>query len=56
MKNYRYVIVFDYLRALTDSQNLLPQTLVENGFALDPGVFLQYPNLGAIKVYKRTDP
>lgn len=47
--NYDYVIVFDYLRSLTDSQNLLTEFLTDNHYS-ELKVF-EYPNLGFIRIY-----
>ncbi len=47
--NYQEVIVFDYLRSLTDSQNLLPKYLLNHGYY--ESQILDYPNLGFIRIY-----
>ena len=47
--NYQRVIVFDYLRSLTDSRNLVPQTLQSWGWVEEK--VLVYPNIGMIRIY-----
>lgn len=49
--NYQNVIVFDYLRSLTDSQNLLPKYLLSHGYY--ESRILDYPNLGFIRIYSQ---
>ncbi len=50
-KNYQYLIVFDYLRSLTDRENLLPQILDDFGF--HQSQIYDYPNLGFIRIYSK---
>ncbi len=47
--NYQNVVLFDYLRSLTDSSNLLPQYLLARNFT--ESRILDYPNLGFIRIY-----
>lgn len=49
ISNYDYVITFDYLRSLTDQENLVPKTLELLGF--EEIRQLDYPNLGFIRIY-----
>ncbi len=49
LTNYRYVLLFDYLRDLTDANNLLEQTILDLGFKAS-GV-LDYPSIGFVRIY-----
>jgi hypothetical protein len=48
---YNQVIVFDYLRSLTDSNNQIPTTLINNNF-VETKIY-DYKNLGFIRVYSQ---
>lgn len=50
INNYQSIIVFDYLRSLTDSQNLLINYLIEHNYQ-EKKVY-DYPNLGFIRLYQ----
>lgn len=52
--NYQNIIVFDYLRSLTDSRNLLPQYLLAHQY-LETRI-LDYPNLGFIRIFQKQTP
>lgn len=52
--NYQHIIIFDYLRSLTDSQNRLPLFFEANGYF--ETFQLQYDNLGIIRIYTRILP
>lgn len=47
----QYVVVFDYLRDLTDPNDLLLKTLDELQYA--PGEVYDQPNIGFVRVYQR---
>lgn len=49
LRNYRYVLVFDYLRDLTDPNDILLKTVKDLGFS-EAGV-LDYPNIGFVRIY-----
>lgn len=49
--HYQNIILFDYLRSLTDSQNLLSQFLLNHGYY--ESQILDYPNLGFIRIYQQ---
>jgi len=49
LTNYHYVLVFDYLRDLTDPDNLLLQIVTDLGFR-EFGV-LDYPQIGFVRIY-----
>ncbi len=51
LSNYRYVLVFDYLRDLTDPDNLVLKTVQDLGFKA-VGV-LDYPNIGFVRIYSQ---
>lgn len=48
---YEYLLLFDYLRDLTDPDNLLPTVLKDYGYQ-EVGV-LNYPNIGFVRIYSR---
>lgn len=48
---YQYVLVFDYLRTLTDPQNRIPAAIESFGFE-GRGVF-DYPGIGFVRIYSR---
>ena len=52
-ENYRYLLVFDYLRTLTDPDNKLEPAVENLGF-VGRGV-IDYPNLGFVRIYTRPD-
>ncbi|MDO5561556.1 MAG: hypothetical protein Q4G02_02160 [bacterium] len=52
--NYQNIIVFDYLRSLTDQENLLPKYLTNLGYT-ETRIY-DYPNLGFIRIYSRLNP
>lgn len=47
--SYRYLLVFDYLRDLTDPDNLIPSTLNEMGYQ-EVGV-LERPGIGFVRIF-----
>lgn len=49
LSNYRYVLVFDYLRDLTDPDDILLKTVKDLGFS-EAGV-LDYSNIGFVRIY-----
>ncbi len=49
LSDYSYVLVFDYLRDLTDPDNILLKTVQDLGFK-EVGV-LDYPNIGFVRIY-----
>jgi hypothetical protein len=49
---YQYVLVFDYLRDLTDPDNLLLKVVQDLGFT--PVSVLDYPNIGFVRIYSRS--
>lgn len=49
---YSYVLLFDYLRDLTDAENRLEQLILDLGFR-EAGV-LDYPVIGFVRVYAKT--
>ena len=51
VNDYRYVLVFDYLRDLSDPNNLLEPAIESFGFQ-GIGVF-DYPNIGFVRIYSR---
>lgn len=48
---YQYVLVFDYLRDLTDPGNLVPATIESFGF--QEVELIDYPNIGFVRVYSK---
>ncbi len=50
--NYRYVLVFDYLRDLTDPDDIVLKTVQDLGFK--PAGVLDYPNIGFVRIYSRS--
>lgn len=50
---YDYVLTFDYLSDLTDSQKLIPKTIESFGFK-EVG-YLDYPGIGFIRVFSKTE-
>jgi hypothetical protein len=51
--NYRYVLVFDYLRDLTDPTNALEPAIESLGFT-GRGV-MDYPNIGFVRIYSQPE-
>lgn len=49
LSDYHYVLVFDYLRDLTDPNNLLLKIVQDLGF--EPIGVLDYPNIGFVRIY-----
>ena len=49
LSDYSYVLVFDYLRDLTDPDDILLKTVRDLGFK-EVGV-LDYPNIGFVRIY-----
>jgi len=49
LSDYSYVLVFDYLRDLTDPNDLILKTVRDLGFK-EVGV-LDYPNIGFVRIY-----
>lgn len=49
---YQYILVFDYLRDLTDPDNLLLKVVQDLGFT--PVSVLDYPNIGFVRIYSRS--
>ncbi|MFH2118352.1 MAG: glycosyltransferase family 39 protein [Candidatus Paceibacterota bacterium] len=49
--DYQYVLVFDYLRDLTDPTDLLPATVESLGFS-GRGV-IDYPGIGFVRIYSQ---
>jgi hypothetical protein len=49
LSDYSYVLVFDYLRDLTDPNDLLLKTVRDLGFK-EVGV-LDYPHIGFVRIY-----
>ena len=49
LTEYDYVVVFDYLRDLTDPDDQLPE-LVKN-FGYQESIVLDYPNIGFVRIY-----
>jgi hypothetical protein len=47
----KYVLVFDYLRTLTDPENKIITTLTDFGF-VGRGV-IDYPGIGFVRIYTR---
>lgn len=52
-ENYRYLLIFDYLRSLTDPEDKLLLAIENLGF-VGRGV-IDYPNLGFVRIYTRAD-
>lgn len=52
-ERYRYVLVFDYLRDLTDPENLIPTYLQETGYVERDTI--DYPNIGFVRVFSRKE-
>ncbi len=48
---YEYLLLFDYLRVLTDPDNLLPDALKDYGY-YEIGI-LDYPNIGFVRIYSK---
>ncbi len=53
VSEYRFVLVFDYLRTLTDPQNLILTSLESSGYK-GVGV-IDTPNIGFVRIYTRPD-
>ncbi|MFA6814655.1 MAG: hypothetical protein GX943_01635 [Candidatus Pacebacteria bacterium] len=51
LADYDYVLLFDYLRDLTDPQDQLPSLIKDLGFA-EIGVY-DYPNIGFVRIYTK---
>jgi len=51
--NYRYVLVFDYLRDLTDPNRVLEPAIESYGFT-GRGV-IDYPNIGFVRIYSQRE-
>lgn len=51
LSNYRFVLVFDYLRDLTDPDDLLLKTVQDLGF--HPAGVLDYPGIGFVRIYSK---
>lgn len=51
--DYRYILVFDYLRTLTDPNDLLPNTIESLGYE-GRGV-LDRPGIGFVRIYTRPE-
>lgn len=49
INNYRFVVVFDYLRALTDQSNLLIETLEDNGYKVWREI--DRPGVGRVTIF-----
>ena len=52
ISKYQYVLVFDYLRDLTDPDDLLLKVVQDLGFT--PVGVLDYPNIGFVRIYSRS--
>jgi hypothetical protein len=52
LANYDYVVSFDYLRSLTDSNNLLPKTLAAQNW-IEIKQYDYHAPLGMVRVYTR---
>lgn len=52
ISEYQYVLVFDYLRDLTDPDDLLLKVVQDLGFT--PVGVLDYPNIGFVRIYSRS--
>lgn len=48
---YQYVLVFDYLRTLSDPNDKILHTIANFGYV--PVEFIDYPNIGLVRVYAR---
>jgi len=51
LTDYDYVLLFDYLRDLTDPNDQLPKLILDLGFK-EIGVF-DYPNIGFVRIYTK---
>lgn len=51
LADYDYVLLFDYLRDLTDPENQLPSLIKDLAFA-EIGIF-DYPNIGFVRIYAK---
>lgn len=51
IQQVEYLIVFDYLRDLTDPDDLLIRTIKDLGW--QDGGFFDYPNIGLVRIYKK---
>ncbi len=52
LSDYRYVLIFDYLRDLTDPDDIILKTVQDLGFT--PAGVLDYPNIGFVRIYARS--
>jgi hypothetical protein len=51
LADYRYVLIFDYLRDLTDPDDIVLKTIQDLGFK--PAGVLDYPNIGFVRIYSQ---
>ena len=51
--DYQYVLIFDYLRDLTDPSHRLEETVESLGFT-GRGV-LDYPGIGFVRIYSKSE-
>lgn len=51
LTKYRYVLLFDYLRDLTDRDDVLVKVILDLGF--QEASVLDYPNIGFVRIYSQ---